>query len=149
MVYIEHPPWILRPASLLPFASLLPKRRVQQYQHLLVDLFRKLPRCWHQFIGHEFLLDWFVQPILPAEVSSEYFRKSRPAELRHPSHRIDRGVQVRYNYIVSAALDGGTSVIVFIMSFAIFGAAGTAHNFPQWWGNNINGNLDRCLYLDD
>lgn len=69
--------------------------------------------------------------------SQYYLRKYHP------------NIFVRYNYIVSAALDGGTSVIVFIMSFAIFGAAGTAHNFPQWWGNNINGNLDRCLYLDD
>lgn len=53
---------------------------------------------------------------------------------------------VKYNYLVSAALDGGTSVIVFIMSFALFGAAGKAVPFPKWWGNNADGNLDRCLY---
>lgn len=39
---------------------------------------------------------------------------------------------IKYNYLVSAALDGGTSVIVFIMSFAIFGAAGKAHNFRKY-----------------
>jgi len=71
-------------------------------------------------------------------LASQYFlRKYKP------------NIFLRYNYLVSAALDGGTSVIVFIMSFAIFGAAGTAHYFPVWWGNNMNGNFDRCLYLDD
>ncbi len=55
-------------------------------------------------------------------------------------------VFVRYNYLVSAALDGGTSVIIFILSFAIFGAAGKSVNFPLWWGNNANGNFDRCVY---
>ncbi|KAF7799543.1 hypothetical protein EIP86_010780 [Pleurotus ostreatoroseus] len=41
----------------------------------------------------------------------------------------------KYNYIVAAALDGGTQVISFILNFAVFGAAGTAHSFPEWWGN--------------
>lgn len=72
---------------------------------------------------------------------------------------------VRYNYLVSAALDGGTSVIVFILSFAVLGAAGKAVPFRKspccillttafkletdssaaiYWGNNANGNLDLC-----
>ncbi|OJJ49265.1 hypothetical protein ASPZODRAFT_60723 [Penicilliopsis zonata CBS 506.65] len=55
---------------------------------------------------------------------------------------------IKYNYLVSAALDGGTSVIVFIMSFALFGAAGNAVSFPIYWGNNSNGNYDLCLYTD-
>jgi hypothetical protein len=29
-------------------------------------------------------------------------------------------------------MDGGTQVISFILNFAVFGAAGTAHSFPQW-----------------
>lgn len=33
---------------------------------------------------------------------------------------------VKYNYLVSAALDGGTQVIVFILSFAVFGGSGKA-----------------------
>ncbi|KIK55154.1 hypothetical protein GYMLUDRAFT_76698 [Collybiopsis luxurians FD-317 M1] len=53
----------------------------------------------------------------------------------------------RNNYIVAAALDGGTQVMVFILSFAVQGAAGTAHLFPQWWGANQNGNYDRCLQV--
>ncbi|KAI9442444.1 OPT oligopeptide transporter protein-domain-containing protein [Lactarius indigo] len=50
----------------------------------------------------------------------------------------------KYNYILGAALDGGTQVMVFILSFAVQGAAGTSHLFPQWWGANQNGNYDRC-----
>ncbi|KAL5523449.1 hypothetical protein ACEPAG_7622 [Sanghuangporus baumii] len=54
----------------------------------------------------------------------------------------------KYNYILGAALDGGTQVMVFILSFAVFGAAGNTHLFPQWWGANQNGNYDRCLILE-
>ncbi|THH13998.1 hypothetical protein EW146_g6285 [Bondarzewia mesenterica] len=38
----------------------------------------------------------------------------------------------KYNYIVSGAIDGGTQVMIFILSFAVFGAAGNAHDFPTW-----------------
>jgi len=54
----------------------------------------------------------------------------------------------KYNYIVAGALDGGTQVIVFILNFAIFGAAGNAFAFPTWWGNpSLDDNLstDRCM----
>ncbi|TBU35615.1 OPT oligopeptide transporter [Dichomitus squalens] len=54
----------------------------------------------------------------------------------------------KYNYIVAAALDGGTQVISFILNFAVFGASGTAHNFPQWWGNDFNLSADRCALPD-
>ena len=37
---------------------------------------------------------------------------------------------VKYNYIVSAALDGGTQVMVFILTFAVFGGSGKAYAFP-------------------
>jgi len=46
-----------------------------------------------------------------------------------------------------AALDGGTQVMVFILSFAVQGAGGTSHLFPQWWGANQNGNYDRCAVV--
>ncbi|PCH35316.1 OPT oligopeptide transporter [Wolfiporia cocos MD-104 SS10] len=51
----------------------------------------------------------------------------------------------KYNYIVAAAMDGGTQVIMFILNFAIFGASGNAHTFPQWWGNDLNLSADRCM----
>ncbi|KAJ7158584.1 OPT oligopeptide transporter protein-domain-containing protein [Mycena filopes] len=49
----------------------------------------------------------------------------------------------KYNYILAAALDGGTQVMVFILSFAVQGASGKSHLFPQWWGANQAGNYDR------
>ncbi|KAF8206246.1 OPT oligopeptide transporter protein-domain-containing protein [Mycena galopus ATCC 62051] len=53
----------------------------------------------------------------------------------------------KYNYILAAALDGGTQVMVFILSFAVQGASGKDHLFPQWWGANQNGNYDRCALI--
>lgn len=46
------------------------------------------------------------------------------------------------------ALDGGTQVMVFILSFAVFGAAGDSHLFPQWGLANQAGNYDYCLVID-
>nr|AGA20382.1 oligopeptide transporter 11 [Phanerodontia chrysosporium] len=50
----------------------------------------------------------------------------------------------KYNYLTSAALDGGSQVIMFILSFAVFGASGRAVDFPNWWGNPANLSVDRC-----
>ncbi|KOS23184.1 Sexual differentiation process protein isp4 [Escovopsis weberi] len=52
---------------------------------------------------------------------------------------------VKWNYLVSAALDGGTQVMVFIATFAVFGGSGKAVAFPEWAGNHVN-NLDYCKY---
>ncbi|KAG1742849.1 OPT oligopeptide transporter protein-domain-containing protein [Suillus lakei] len=54
----------------------------------------------------------------------------------------------KYNYIVGAALDGGTQVMVFMLSFAVQGAGGTSHLFPAWWGANQGGNYDHCAMLN-
>jgi hypothetical protein len=44
---------------------------------------------------------------------------------------------VKYNYILSAGLDGGTSMINFILTFTVFGGgAMKAKKFPPYWGNN-------------
>ncbi|KAF2722237.1 OPT-domain-containing protein [Polychaeton citri CBS 116435] len=54
---------------------------------------------------------------------------------------------VKYNYILSAALDGGTQVLVFILTFAVFGGSGKARPFPIWAGNpdpDVH-NLDYCM----
>ncbi|KAJ6576655.1 OPT oligopeptide transporter [Mycena vulgaris] len=53
----------------------------------------------------------------------------------------------KYNYILAPALDGGTQVMVFILSFAVHGASGDSHLFPQWWGANQAGNYDRCAVI--
>lgn len=50
----------------------------------------------------------------------------------------------KYNYLIGAALDGGSQIVIFVLSFAVFGASGKAVNFPTWWGNPA-GNPDHCL----
>ena len=71
-------------------------------------------------------------------LSQGYFRK------RYPK------LFVKYNYLLSAAFDGGTQVIVFILSFAVFGGSGKARPFPIWAGNNggfaNSRNVDYCMY---
>lgn len=62
-----------------------------------------------------------------------YLRKYRPKYF------------VKWNYLVSAALDGGTQVMVFLLSFAVAGASGVARPFPVWAGNHAN-NVDYCMY---
>lgn len=54
---------------------------------------------------------------------------------------------VKYNYITSAALDGGTQVLVFVLTFAVFGGSGKARPFPNWAGNpdTTVHNLDYCM----
>lgn len=52
---------------------------------------------------------------------------------------------VKWNYLVSAAMDGGTQVLVFLLTFAVFGGSGNAVAFPTWAGNHID-NIDYCAY---
>ncbi|CAE6455014.1 unnamed protein product [Rhizoctonia solani] len=58
---------------------------------------------------------------------------------RHP------GWYNKYNYILGGGLDGGTQTIVFILSFAVYGASGIERPFPNWWGNPADTNPDYCL----
>lgn len=34
--------------------------------------------------------------------------------------------------------------MIFVLSFAVFGASGMARSFPAWVGNPITGNVDYC-----
>jgi hypothetical protein len=46
---------------------------------------------------------------------------------------------------MSAAISGGTEMLVFITTFAVQGASGRAVPFPPYWGNNFQkGNFDYC-----
>ncbi|KAG0302647.1 hypothetical protein BGZ98_007336 [Dissophora globulifera] len=47
----------------------------------------------------------------------------------------------RYNYLTSAALDTGVAISGLIIFFAIQSWDG---EFPAWWGNPADGNLDHC-----
>ncbi|KAM6503339.1 oligopeptide transporter [Amanita muscaria] len=57
---------------------------------------------------------------------------------RHP------GWYKKYNYILGGALDGGAQFMIFVLSFAVFGASGTPKPFPSWAGNPAKGNVDYC-----
>ncbi|KAJ3717209.1 OPT oligopeptide transporter [Lentinula guzmanii] len=52
----------------------------------------------------------------------------------------------KYNFLLSAALDGGTEVMVFVYSFAVGGAGGRVIDFPNW-ALNPAGNPDYCKRL--
>ncbi|TEA22616.1 Oligopeptide transporter 6 [Colletotrichum sidae] len=49
-----------------------------------------------------------------------------------------------YSYLVTGAMDGASLTVLFILSFAVFGAGGPAVPFPTWWGNNADANYDLC-----
>lgn len=58
--------------------------------------------------------------------------------------RYHPGWYKKYNYILGGALDGGAQVMVFILSFSVFGASGKPRPFPAWAGNPAIGNVDYC-----
>lgn len=73
--------------------------------------------------------------LIIAAISQFYIRKYKPE------------LFVKFNYLVSAALDGGTQVMIFIFSFALFGASGKSVPFPNWAGNPdpTAHNIDYCM----
>ncbi|KAH9890519.1 oligopeptide transporter [Cubamyces lactineus] len=73
-----------------------------------------------------------VSTIIVGLVSQLWLRRYHP------------GWYKKYNFILGGALDGGAQVMIFILSFAVFGASGTPRPFPAWWGNPARGNVDYC-----
>ncbi|KAJ6451993.1 hypothetical protein C8R47DRAFT_998254, partial [Mycena vitilis] len=71
---------------------------------------------------------------LLAVFSQFYLRRYRPRWFR------------KYNFLLSAALDGGTQVMVFVFTFAVGGGSGTVVNMPNWALNPV-GNPDYCQRL--
>ncbi|KAF9477683.1 OPT oligopeptide transporter [Pholiota conissans] len=69
-----------------------------------------------------------------AVFSQYYLRKYRATWFR------------KYNFLLSAALDGGTSVMIFVYTFAVGGGSGTVTPFPTW-ALNPKGNPDYCKRL--
>ncbi|KAF5347867.1 hypothetical protein D9758_013819 [Tetrapyrgos nigripes] len=66
--------------------------------------------------------------------SQYYLRRYRPRWFR------------KYNFLLSAALDGGTQVMVFVFTFAVGGGSGRVIDFPNW-ALNPKGNPDYCMRL--
>lgn len=113
----------------LPFYSLhrfFPHQRIWSYLNLPIILWY----LGYLFVGiNSSILMYYV-----IGVFGQYFlRKYRPKYF------------VKWNYLVSAAMDGGTQVLVFLLTFAVAGGSGTAHPFPEWAGNHAN-NVDYCMY---
>lgn len=75
---------------------------------------------------------WIPSTIVVGIFSQIWLRR------RHPR------IYNKYNYLIGAALDGGSQIVIFILSFAVFGASGKARPFPTWWGNPAT-NPDHCL----
>ncbi|KAG5728413.1 Oligopeptide transporter 3 [Termitomyces sp. T112] len=69
-----------------------------------------------------------------AVFSQYYLRRYRPRWFR------------KYNFLLSAALDGGTQVMVFVFTFAVGGGSGKVINMPTW-ALNPKGNPDYCKRL--
>jgi len=70
--------------------------------------------------------------ILVGVVSQLWLRRHHPGWYR------------KYNYLLGGALDGGAQVMIFILSFAVYGASGKSNPFPYWAGNPVQGNVDYC-----
>ncbi|KAJ7503623.1 peptide transporter MTD1 [Mycena galericulata] len=71
---------------------------------------------------------------LLALFSQYYLRRYRPRWFR------------KYNFLLSAALDGGTQVMVFVFTFAVGGGSGKVSTMPTWALNPV-GNPDYCMRL--
>ncbi|KAH6893967.1 peptide transporter MTD1 [Coprinopsis sp. MPI-PUGE-AT-0042] len=69
-----------------------------------------------------------------AVFSQYYLRRYRPRWFR------------KYNFLMSAALDGGTQVMVFVFTFAVAGGSGKVVDMPRW-ALNPGGNPDYCMRL--
>ena len=56
---------------------------------------------------------------------------------------------IKYNYILAGALDGGAQVMIFILSFTVFGASGTPRPFPSVSSNTHHSWYGTWLYTDN
>ncbi|SCZ88962.1 BZ3500_MvSof-1268-A1-R1_Chr1-1g00858 [Microbotryum saponariae] len=107
---------------------------------IVIGLFVPLP-FW---VGHKFFpklkLDQLVTPImcwsiglLSVGINSAVFGTMLIALFSQYYLRRYRATWFRkYNYLLSAGLDGGTQFMVFIATFALFGGSGKAVTMPTW-----------------
>lgn len=51
---------------------------------------------------------------------------------------------IKYNYLLSAAIDGGTQVMVFLLTFAVAGGSGKTVKFPKYWVSDADFNFIPC-----
>ena len=89
--------------------------------------------------------------IIVGLVSQLWLRKYHPGWYRKYNYILGTFVLGNHHFpwcnncdYAGGALDGGAQVMVFILSFAVFGASGVSRPFPAWAGNPVVGNVDYC-----
>ncbi|CAI4213551.1 unnamed protein product [Parascedosporium putredinis] len=79
---------------------------------------------------HTKILGWDVRKLVaPVIFTTRLLLAPWYMRLRHPAWF------GKYNYIVGGGLDAGAKVMMFILTFAVFGGSGDEVPFPTWWGN--------------
>ncbi|KAI0028897.1 OPT oligopeptide transporter [Vararia minispora EC-137] len=124
-------PWMLLAGMALPFPFWLAHRRWPKLGFNLVFTPVLIAELGYLSVGVN--SSWMTS-LAVAVYSQWYLRKYKPRWFR------------KYNFLLSAALDGGTQIMVFVYSFAVGGASGTAIPFPNW-ALNPTGNPDYCMRL--
>ncbi|KAG2192270.1 hypothetical protein INT47_003859 [Mucor saturninus] len=107
-------------------------------------LYKKFPKAGFQYFNAPMVL-MGIANFFPGSSScfitvgiiiifvSQYYVKPRHSEW-----------YAKYNYLLSAALDSGSSLMTFFVSIVFYGAAsGKVYNFPNWWGND-----NESIYMD-
>jgi hypothetical protein len=110
-------PWMILAGMLLPFPFWWAHRTWPKAGFNLV--FTPVLIAELGFLSVGINSSWMTS-LAVAVLSQWYLRKYRPRWFR------------KYNFLLSAALDGGTQIMVFVYSFAVGGASGTAVAFPNW-----------------
>ncbi|KAG2195370.1 hypothetical protein INT47_004478 [Mucor saturninus] len=107
-------------------------------------LYKRFPKAGFQYVSIPVVLiglagylpggssSYFTVSIILIFVS-QYYMKRRYSEW-----------YAKYNYLLSAALDSGASLMTFFVAIVFYGAAsGKVYNFPDWWGND-----NESIYMD-
>lgn len=46
---------------------------------------------------------------------------------------------------IRSKVNGGTQILVFLLTYTVLGGVGPEIKFPTYWGNNAAGNFDHCI----
>lgn len=108
-------------------------------------LYKKYPNVGFQYVNIPMILNgltlmpgpntsWITLSFVIVLISQGYIKRRHSAWF------------AKHNYLISAALDSGTSLMVFLISIILYGGAGgPAYMFPNWWGNNGDATyMDNC-----
>lgn len=131
------------PRALLGCSPLFPEAEVGLPLHTHYRLLYRLVVCRHQLIHHVVFPRCLVLAVVLAYTLPQVVRQVQLYPRRW--YVVVPGSLNAPLILHFLALDGGTQVMVFILSFAVQGAAGTSHPFPEWAGAYQAGYYDRCM----